>query len=270
MILQAHAKVNLTLDVLGKRPDGYHALRTVMAAISLADEVSVHPAPDVRVSADAALPADNTAYRAATLYQKRYRCGGAHMHIKKRIPSQAGLGGASADAAAVLKAMQSFYGAATERELYALAREVGADVPFCLHGGVALCEGVGEILTPLPAIRCPIVLLKGEGGVSTGALFASLSLPVAHAGSELAVTAIQQDDLRTLASALGNALQASAEKMCGEIAENLQRLKELGALGVCMSGSGACVYGLFESRAAAARAVEQLADAPFACVSELC
>ncbi len=269
MILQAHAKINLTLDVLYKRADGYHELRTVMAEIGLADTVHIEIAPDVAVTADAELPQDNTAYRAAALYQARYHTGGAHMHIEKRIPSEAGLGGASADAAAVLRAMQTFYGAAQEDALYSLAREIGADVPFCLHGGVALCEGVGEKLTPLPALHCPIVLLKGNGGVSTGALFRSLALPTENAGSDRAIDAIRRGDLQALAGALGNALSPPAQKMCGQIGENLQRLRSLGALGACMSGSGACVYGLFPSRAAAEKAAERLAGAPFACVSEL-
>ncbi|MDD4075964.1 MAG: 4-(cytidine 5'-diphospho)-2-C-methyl-D-erythritol kinase [Eubacteriales bacterium] len=269
MILQAHAKINLTLDVLYKRTDGYHELRTVMARIGLADRVCIEPAADISVTADAPLPPDNTAYRAAALYRERYRTGGAHIHIEKRIPSQAGLGGASADAAAVLRAMQAFYGAASEDALYALGREIGADVPFCLNGGIALCQGVGERLTPLPALHCPIVLLKGNGGVSTGALFQALALPVEHTGSERAIDAIRRGDLRALANALGNALLSPAQKICGEIGENLQRLRSLGALGACMSGSGACVYGLFDSRAAAEEAVRQLAGAPFACVSEL-
>ncbi len=269
MKLEAHAKINLTLDVLSKRPDGYHELCTVMAAISLSDTLHIEPAPNVVVEASIALPANNTAYRAAALYQKRYGVGGAHMYIEKRIPCEAGLGGASADAAAVFRAMQRLYGAATETELYAMARQIGADVPFCLHGGVALCQGVGEKLTPLPAVHCPIVLLKGEAGVSTGALFASLQLPVARVESGAAVAAIRNGDVAALARALGNALQAPAVERVREIGENVEKLRALGALGACMSGSGACVYGLFATRAAAARAAAALSGAPFACAAEL-
>ena len=270
MILEAHAKVNLTLEVLGKRPDGYHELRTVMAAISLCDTVEAEEAEDVRITADTALPTDNTAYRAAALYQSRYQTGGAHIHIEKRIPSEAGLGGASADAAAALKAMQAFYGAATEKELYAMAREIGADVPFCLRGGIALCEGVGEILTPLPVFSCPIVLLKGAGGVSTGALFKALKLPTAHVNTDAAVNAVKQGDIRALAASLGNALQQPAEQTLAEITVNLDRLRDTGALNVCMSGSGSCVYGLFADEAEAKRAALSLADAPFAFCGRIC
>ena len=142
----AYGKINLTLDVLGKTADGYHSLRTIMLAIDLADELALSfDAPGIRIEADPPLPDDSAAYRAAKGYLAR--CGGKGLRafIRRNIPPEAGLGGSSADAAAVLSALQARYGALTEEELVCLASSVGSDVPFLMRGGLALCEGRGEI-----------------------------------------------------------------------------------------------------------------------------
>ncbi len=265
MKFEARAKINLSLDVLFKRADGYHELRTVMAETSLCDDVFAEAAEELCVESSVPLPPDNTAMRAASLYMARYGCGGAHIYIEKRIPSEAGLGGASADAAAVLRAMQSLYGApAAEAELYSLARQVGADVPFCLHGGTALCEGIGERITSLAPVHAHVLLVKGERGVSTGELFRSLSLPLAHPDTSGILNAIAQSELPKLGSRLFNALEAPAAALVPEIARYKSRLLAAGALGACMSGSGSCVFGLFESEESAQRALADLSDAPFA------
>lgn len=266
MNMKAYAKINLSLDVLYKRTDGYHELSTVMAQTGLYDEVQVERASEVRVEADMLLPHDNTAFRAATLFQKKYGCGGAHIYIKKRIPSEAGLGGASADGAAVLKAMQALYASpASEKELYALAREIGADVPFCLHGGIALCEGIGEILTPvLTPLHAPVLLVKGNAGVSTAALFSSLALPLAHPATGALLSALQKGSLHSLCKSVYNALEPPAAALAPDIALYKERLLKSGALCASMSGSGAALFGLFSDQDSARRALLSFSDAPFA------
>ena len=270
MICKANAKINLSLEVLRKRTDGYHELRTVMAETSLYDLLTIEAANDLRVHASIPLPADNTVFRAASFFMARYGCGGAHIYIEKNIPSEAGLGGASADAAAVLRAMQSLYGEpASESELYALARMVGADVPFCLHGGIALCEGVGERITPLTHIGAHLLLVKGCRGVSTPALFRSLRLPLAHCDTQGVLRAVAQNDLPALATRLHNALEAPASALLPEIALYKAQLLSAGALGASMTGSGACVFGLFESESDAAQALASFSDAPFAYLASI-
>ena len=157
IILNAPAKINLTLEVLKKRTDGYHDLRTVMHSIDVCDTVTVElsEANDggIIVECTTPLPPVNTAFTAARLFREKTGCGGVRIQIKKRIPSEAGLGGASADAAAVLHGMQQLFGSISRDELYDIAKRVGADVPFCLHGGCALCEGIGEKLTPSACAR---------------------------------------------------------------------------------------------------------------------
>lgn len=279
MKLQAAAKINLSLDVLGKRADGYHELCSVMAAVpGLYDTVFMDEAESVSVGCSEELPADNSAFRAAKLFCERFGCPGARIHIEKQIPSQAGLGGASADAAAVLRGMQQLYGyPAKEAQLYALAAEIGADVPFCLHGGVCLCEGIGEKLSVLNAsLGFPIVLLKGKGGVSTAelfrslpedhatGLFASLRLPLKRRDTREMITAARKRDIGLAAVALHNDLYPPAQARLAEISDNVKKLLTLGAIGASMSGSGSCVFGLFASKAEAQSAALAVSDAPFA------
>lgn len=275
---KAYAKVNLQLDVTGTRPDGCHELAGVMQRISLYDPVSVavSPAPARRkprisVAFDVPVPFRNTVRTAAELY-----LGSApysvDIKIEKRIPSEAGLGGASADAAAVLCALNThFAGTPLERslpELYSLGLAVGADVPFCLMGGCAVARGVGENLTPLPHLPMTLVVIKGEKGVSTPRLFGLFDeLQPGASGSRLpegalenAVAAIKTGDLNSLGKAMLNALQPAALSLVPEIADELSLLTRFGALGACMTGSGSAVVGLFESEAAALPLIAHLDD----------
>lgn len=265
MILQAHAKINLTLDVLHKRPDGYHALESLMQCIDLFDRIYMEPTEGkaLSVTADTPLPAENTAIRAARGYMERFGSNGAHIHIEKHIPSEAGLGGGSADAAAVLRGMQAFYGQASTEALFALAKAVGADVPFCLHGGCALCEGVGEEITPLPSLPLSLLLVKPAQGVRTEALFQALPLPVPHPDTAGARAAIMRGDVAALARRAENALEPSAAALVPSIAAYKARLLQQGALGASMSGSGSTVFGIFENEAAARAARAAFPDAAF-------
>lgn len=266
MEIKAYAKINLTLDVLRKRPDGYHDLRSVMCAVSLHDVVDIQPGSDIRFSCDIPLPENNTAVKAAGLFLQETGKGAA-IRLAKHIPSEAGLGGASADAAAVLRGMNQLYGyPIEEKRLYELGLAVGADVPFCLMGGCAAAEGVGEILTPLPTPRLSMVIVKGSGGVSTAGLFRSLQLPVEHPDTDGAIAAIKKGDTALLASLCKNALEPPASALLPEIALHKQMLLDSGAVSTFMTGSGAAVVGIFENEAAARKAAASLSHLPFACV----
>ncbi|MDR0841603.1 MAG: 4-(cytidine 5'-diphospho)-2-C-methyl-D-erythritol kinase [Christensenellaceae bacterium] len=265
--LNAYAKVNITLDVLRRRPDGYHELRSIMHAVSLHDTVTLEPAPSVCVTCGIYLPPNNTARRAAELFEA-HTGHAARIHIEKRIPSQAGLGGASADAAAVLRGLCHIYGGVTEPALFDMARQVGADVPFCLLGGCALAEGIGERLTPLPPAALNLLLVKGEQGVSTAALFGGLRLPLAHPNTGQALAALQAGELHALCAAAQNALEPAACALVPNIATYKKKLLQHGALAAAMTGSGSCVAGIFQSGEEAERARAAFAAAPFAAVCQ--
>lgn len=266
MEIKAYAKINLTLDVLRKRPDGYHDLRGVMCAVSIYDKMCIESADDIRFSCDIPLPDNNTAVKAARLFLEETG-NGADIRLEKGIPSEAGMGGASADAAAVLRGMNAIYGSPVpEKRLYELGLKVGADVPFCLMGGCAVAEGVGEILTPLPVPPLDLVIVKGSRGVSTGALFKSLHLPVEHPDTDGAISAIQQGDMSSLAALCENALESPATALLPEIAKHKALLIRNGAISAFMTGSGAAVVGIFPNRAAAEQAAKTLSHLPFACV----
>lgn len=267
--LLAPAKVNLTLDVLARRADGYHELRTIMASVSLFDEVYLARAEPGALSvsfegACAPPPQGNTALAAARAFFAQ-RPGGARIHIIKRIPDRAGLGGGSADAAAVLRGLSRLYGGVPEPALFAMAKAVGADVPFCLLGGCALAEGIGERLAPLPPPQLHLLLVKGHGGVSTGALFQSLSLPLPHPDTAGALKALS-GPAAGLAPFLRNALEAPALALEPEIGRLKARLLAAGALAAFMTGSGACVAGLFPTEAAAGQAQAAFSGLPFRAV----
>lgn len=265
----AYAKLNLTLGVLGRRADGYHALDTLMQSVSLYDTVSADRASDIIVTAvGMRLPYDNTVRRAAERYCA-LACGGAHLRIIKRIPSQAGMGGGSADAAAALRCLDALYGRLDEETLYRIALCVGADVPFCLHGGLCRAEGVGEALTPLLAARkLHFLVVKPERGVSTGALFRALTLPRALPNTGAAMAALAAGDVPALGKLLQNALEPPAAALVPEIAAIKGTLLEAGALGASMTGSGSAVFGLFDTKENAEAALPAVAAYPFARVCE--
>lgn len=260
---RACAKVNLTLGVTGRRSDGYHTLDSLMVTTDLCDDVTVTRCREVIVTCTGMfLPYRNTLRAAA----ERYRAltgRGARIHVYKRIPAEAGLGGGSADAAAVLRGMQRLYGEAEERDLYDIALRVGADVPFCLQGGLCRAQGVGEVLTPF-RLGAPLhlVLAKPAAGVSTRALFERINLPQPLPDTARAMAALSGGDVRALGLLLCNALQAEAEALVPEIGTLRQRLLALGALGACMTGSGSAVFGLFETAEAAAAACAAIAEEP--------
>ncbi len=270
--LNANAKINLTLEVLSRREDGYHELRMVMHSIGLYDTLRLERAERgvIEVECDFPLPESNTLNRAAALFAQETGCGGVRIRLKKRIPAEAGLGGGSADAAGVLHGMQLLYGKAEENRLYEIGRQVGADVPFCLHGGCALVRGIGERLTALAPASLPLLVVKGERGVSTGALFRSLDPSAMGGETHIAqgMMAALENGPAAVSGALSNALSPAAEGLVPFIAELRERLLDAGALGALMTGSGSAVFGVFESMEKARAAEALFSDCAFAAVCQ--
>lgn len=260
---KAYAKLNLTLGVTGKRADGYHLLDSLMLTTSLCDELTVERSGEVTVTVTGAtLPYRNTV-RTAAEYYYALTGRGANVRLRKRIPSEAGLGGGSADAAAVLRALDRLYGETDRETLYAIALKTGADVPFCLHGGLCRAQGIGELLEPLPlGGTLHFVIAKPSMGVSTKALFTALTLPCPLPDNVAAARALQAGDAQALAPVLFNALEAPAVANVPDIAVIKEKLLSLGALGACMTGSGSAVFGLFPDAESAAQAEEALASEP--------
>lgn len=268
MIVKAHAKINLGLAVLGKRPDGYHDISTVMQSLELADEVRMErrEEPGLRFTcSEESLPADrgNLAYRAAELLLgERLLSEGLHLHLEKHIPLAAGLAGGSADAAAVLWGVRRLFDLPVSREeLLTLARQLGADVPFCLTGGTLLCEGIGERLSPAPALPpCSILLAKPPVEVSTKEAYGSLLPPGQREEISMdpVLAALREGSLEGLSGAMKNAFEPGVLSLHPEVGELLSALTEAGAVCARMSGSGPTVFGLFSEREQAREAMERL------------
>ncbi len=275
IFINAYAKINLLLDVLRRREDGYHELDGIMQSVSVCDELALSPAEGIEVVSSEPLPHNNTCRRAAEAFLKESGRG-VRIEIEKRIPSEAGMGGASADAAAVLRGLSALYPelAVPEDELYKLGLSVGADVPFCLMGGCARARGVGERLTALPALRLPLVIVQGGRGVSTGRLFSSLGIGCEESSRlpegaiKKALSALEKGDMNELAGCVSNALFEPACGEAPEIAEYRERLVAAGALGASMTGSGAAVFGIFAGEEEARAALSRFADCDFASFAE--
>ena len=263
----AFAKLNLTLGILYKRQDGYHAIDTIMQTIDLFDRVLVQKSKTVEVTVSGMqLPHDNTMYRAAALYREETGCG-AKIFCEKRIPAEAGLGGGSADAAAVLRGLNRLHRMCDDATLQRIALKVGADVPFCLVGGTCRCEGVGEILTPFACKqRLYFVLCKPQEGVSTKELYQALSLPRPRVETFRAMAALGTGDVERLASVMQNVLEPPAIERVPLIGELKQRLLKAGALAAQMTGSGSAVFGLFRTEEEAKTALGCVSDQPFSMV----
>jgi 4-diphosphocytidyl-2-C-methyl-D-erythritol kinase len=271
--LRTFAKVNYALDVLGLRQDGYHEIRTVMQSISLADEVEVRRAArgfalTLEPEAVEIGPSQrNTAYLA---WRSLQRLTGDELPVEvtlhKMIPAGAGLGGGSADAAAVLVGLNEIFGLGLGvDELREVGVGIGADVPFCISGGTALGEGVGEILKPLvapPAHR--LVVAKPPGSAKTASIYRAYDGTKAESAStvEPVVSALQSGSVPDLALAVGNDLASITREFVPEVATLEQKFLASGAIGASMSGSGTAVYGIFADEVAAGNAKGKI-DASF-------
>jgi 4-diphosphocytidyl-2-C-methyl-D-erythritol kinase len=270
--LRAYAKVNYSLDVVGLRADGYHELRTVMQSVSLADGVEIRHASEgfeLHVDpphADVGPPEGNTVYRAWRLLCDRVgRELPVRVTLRKEIPPGAGLGGGSADAAAVLRGLDGLFGLGlSDDELRDVGKGVGADVPFCVRGGTALGEGVGEVLSPAPAPPDHrLLVVKPPRGADTAKVYRAYDAGAAGGtATGRVLRALRSGDLAGLAAAVGNDLAPVTKAMIPEVAALERGLLEAGAMGASMTGTGTAVYGLFRDEDAAARAAEGL-DASF-------
>ncbi len=271
MELTANAKINLTLDILRRREDGYHDMRMVMQAVTLADILTVVPAQGAEGAAVSDLRflptgGKNLAQTAAAAFRDATGLGGqVDVSIQKRIPVCAGLAGGSADAAAVLRAMNRLTGAElSPLELSKIGERAGSDVPFCVLGGTALAEGRGEVLTPLPPLPpCHIVLCKPPFSVSTPQLFSRVNVRkiVRRPDTAGVVSALEAGDLTGVARRLYNVFEDVLEpRRQAEINEIKSLLIDCGALGASMSGSGPTVFGLFDREDRAQEALERLGE----------
>jgi len=269
VLLRAFVKVNYALEVRGTRPDGYHEVSTVMQSVSLADEVEVETTAGggkfVIEPEDAGLgpQEENTVYKAARLLEKTAGIRlSVRVRLRKRIPTGAGLGGGSADAAATLVGLNELFGLGlSDEELRKVGLKIGADVPFCLSGGTALGEGIGEVLSPLPAPPPHyLVIAKPVAGAETARIYQAYDERPKRGtfSASLAVEALRTGDLGALARALGNDLVPITKSLVPEVRELEEKLLHGGALGATMSGTGTSVYGIFGSEAEAGAVAEGL------------
>ena len=254
--VRAHAKINLTLDIVGKREDDYHLLESVMQSVSLHDTVSVSTdrSGDITVSTSNDSIADdqtNIAYRAAKAFFDftGIENPGIEIRIKKRIPTEAGLAGGSADGAAVIVALNKIFSAELNTDqLYSIGESVGADIPFCITGGTMMVRGIGNILSPLPDLAdCYIAIAKPSDSVSTGGAYKAVdnfSGELIHPQTEEICGDICAEDIKAVASRLCNVFE-QALSVPGSL-KIRDTMLENGALGACMTGSGSAVFGIFD------------------------
>lgn len=266
--LKALAKINLGLDVLGRRENGYHDVRMVMQTIYLYDNVTLQKTeqPGIQVETNLFyLPVDedNIAYKAAKMLIDEFGIKeGVHITLDKHIPVAAGMAGGSSNAAAVLVGMNQLFSLGLSREqLMERGVLLGADVPYCVMRGTVLAEGIGEILTPLPPLpRCYILIAKPGISVSTKNVYEKLDAlrNVEHPDIDGILEGLESQNLRKIASSMGNVLENVTIEDYPVIEDIKQAMKEAGALNAMMSGSGPTVFGIFEDRRAAREAQQKI------------
>ncbi len=264
----APAKVNLALDVLGRRPDGYHDMRMVMQTVSLCDTVALEEAGEgfVLSARGIILPSGKTLeQRAAEAFFAALGRPQPSLRVtlEKKTPAYAGLGGGSADVAALLRLLRQQYAPAQSSEdLEAVGGQIGSDIPFCIRGGTALAEGRGDLLTDLrPLPDCRFVICKPDFDLPTGPMFARLRFDQERFRPDVdgMLAALERGDLEGAANCVGNVFEAVLEP---DERREIERIKEVllrqGALAAAMSGSGPAVFGLFAPNAETAGAMEEL------------
>ena len=265
---KAYAKINWALDITGRREDGYHLLNMVMQRVDLCDDLAIEPAEGLALTVDGE-PAgeDNLVMKAArALLEDTGSAHGARMALTKRIPAQAGLGGGSADCAAALVALNDLWALGLSRSaLLRIGERLGADVPFCLTGGLARVSGIGEVIEPVPgAPEIPLVLVRPGGGLSTAAVFRLWDgggYPSARFDAAALADALLRRDLRAVNALHANALTAPAIELLPGIGCAIERLRDLGAAAAFMTGSGSTAVGAFDSEIAARRAADAIPGA---------
>lgn len=258
----APAKINLSLNVLGKREDGYHEVEMVMTTIDLTDRIELQTLvhDEIKVSLESRyVPNDerNLAYQAASALKKRYGLSnGVYIKIDKEIPVSAGLGGGSSDAAAVLRGLNRLWSLhLTKEELAEVGATIGSDVPFCVYSSTAIARGRGEKIELLPSPpACWVVLARPDIGVSTKKVFDSLDLEeVTHPRTNQVIHALHRSNIGELCEAMGNSLEQVTFNLYPEVKQIKYKMIELGSPAALMSGSGPTIYCLFENESQAKR-----------------
>lgn len=266
--VKALAKINLGLDVVRRREDGYHEVRMVMQTIHLFDRLQITRNASGNITMSTNLPflptnENNLVYKAAKLLQDEFQIrDGIDVKLHKYIPVAAGMAGGSTDAAAVLYGMNRIFGLGLSREdLMRRGVKLGADVPYCVMRGTALAEGIGEELTALPPmVKCPVLIAKPQISVSTKFVYENLKLneQTVHPDIDRLVSDIRERDLHAIAADMGNVLETVTIPNYPIIAEIKDHMMEHGAINSMMSGSGPTVFGLFENEDVAAAAYDAM------------
>ncbi|EGQ23155.1 MULTISPECIES: 4-(cytidine 5'-diphospho)-2-C-methyl-D-erythritol kinase [Sporosarcina] len=264
---KAPAKINLTLDVLHKRPDGFHEVEMIMTTVDLADRIWLRLTSERSITIKAShrfVPNDrkNLAYQAADLLRKRYRVNeGVEITLDKNIPIAAGLAGGSSDAAATLRGLNRLWklGLSLD-ELAVLGAEIGSDVSFCVYGGTAIANGRGEKITHLsPPPNCWVILAKPSIGVSTGNIYGQLDLStVSHPKTAQMIEALKEGDYNKMCASLGNVLEPVTMGLHDEVVVLKEQMERFGADAVLMSGSGPTVFGLVRQESRVPKIVNAL------------
>lgn len=269
MRIKAYAKINILLDIVGIKENGYHLLEMIMQSIDLYDLIDVDKIEKgIKMKSNKSyIPTNNKniAYKAAELFMNTYGISeGVSINIYKNIPTSAGLGGGSADGAAVLKVMRKIFNVnVSDKELEKLGAKIGADVPFCINGGTAFCKGIGEVIMPIRKFQNKIlVVVKPKFGVSTKWVYNEYDNlnNVKKPKTEKILNAVKNDDLKLVSTEMANVLEAVTISKYGIIDKIKKDMLRLGALGAMMSGSGPSVFGFFEDSLSAQKCFESMKE----------
>lgn len=264
IILKTPAKINWTLDVVRKRSDGYHDISTIMQSIAIYDEIKIRSLSEKKIVVGVSDPnipdgEDNIAYKAAKLMLDSFKIDrGLDIYISKQIPSAAGLGGGSSDGAAVMFGIKYMYDIDVDLDtLISMGSVIGADIPFCILGGTALAEGIGEKLTPLPSIdKFWLIIVKPNINISTGEIYGRIQVDniVNRPDNNRFIQALYSGDLEGMAKYGSNVLEGVSASLYPIIYDIKSDIRKAGAVYTLMSGSGPSVFGVFKTRDEAKKA----------------
>ena len=281
MRIEARAKINWTLDILGRREDGYHLMDMLMQSVALSDLITLEDAEETRLTISncpwLTCGEDNLMMKAVRAMQQEAGTErGVAMRLEKRLPSGAGMGGGSADAAAVIAGLNKLWGLnLTQARMEAIGLTLGADVPFCLRGGLCRTTGIGEEMRSLPCAKNYwLVVVQPCRGLSTREVFTAYAAEdhaaFAKPDTDAAQQALETGNIALLSRSLGNVLQPVSERMRPPIARAIADLKALGAVTALMTGSGSAVFGVFLSAPQARQAVRSLQAYPTRHMTHTC
>ena len=266
MLVKAYGKINISLDVVGKREDGYHLLKMIMQNVDLYDSLSFQKCnKGINISCNKPyIPTDekNLVYKAAQLFMDTYDIHeGINIYLKKDIPVAAGMAGGSADAAAVFRALKQVFNIDVDNDdLMKLGVKIGADVPYCIVGGTALCEGIGEIITPLTPFKNKIlVLVKPNFGVSTKEVFKNLDISkiFKHPDTDAIIKAMEEERLEDVCNGMKNLLENVTLRKYPVLKRIKEDMIKMGAMGAMMSGSGPTIFAFFDDMLKAQRCYDK-------------